>query len=363
MEKHFIYQDEKSQKFWSIKTEGLTLEVCYGRLGTAGQKKEKIFEDEQALEKEVNKLIKEKTKKGYVESDKEEVIATKDEAKRYGLTSDDVWDDGKGIDDLIKRMAKDKKLQELKHITIGCWGESCDENCQKILDFLVENKDKLGNLETLFVADMDYEECEVSWIEQGNYTDVIKTFPNLKKLKIKGSNGLVLSPMNHENLEHIEIICGGLPTSVLKELVNSKLPNLKTLILYLGVDNYGFDGSIEDVKPLLSKALFPSLTRLELVDSEIEDEVVKAVLESDILAQLKQLAFSKGCLTDEGGNEILQHQDKVSHLENLDLSYHYLTDEMMEKLKALPIQVDVSDQQEAECYSDGDVYRYPMLTE
>lgn len=363
MERHFIYQDEKSQKFWSIQAEGLKLEVCYGRLGTVGQKKEKAFDNEEALQKEVNKLIKEKVKKGYVESDKEQVLATKDEAKRYGLTSDEVWDDGKGIDDLIKRMANDKKLEGLKHITIGCWGESCDENCQKILDFFVENKEKLQALETLFVADMDYEECEVSWIEQGDYTEFIKSFPKLKKLKIKGSNGLVLSPMHHEELEHLEIICGGLPASVLEELSQSKLPNLKTLILYLGVEDYGFDGNIEDVKQLLNKDLFPSLTHLEIVDSEIEDEVVKAVLESDILPQLKQLAFSMGCLTDEGGNYILEHKDKISHLEQLDLNYHYLTDETMNKLQKLPIAVDVSEQQETEYYSDGDYFRYPMLTE
>lgn len=34
---------------------------------------------------------------------------------------------------------------------------------------------------------MDFEECEVSWIVQGNYEKFLKAFPNLKSLKIKGS--------------------------------------------------------------------------------------------------------------------------------------------------------------------------------
>ena len=90
---------------------------------------------------------------------------------------------------------------------------------------------------------------------------------------------------------------------------------------------------IEDVKELLSKERFPNLSHLGIVDSEIQDEVVEAILESDLLPQLKVVECSMGCLTDKGGQAILDGKERIGHLEKLDLHYHYLSDEMMKKLE------------------------------
>lgn len=282
--------------------------------------------------------------------------------RRFALSGEEIWDEGKGISDLIAKMEEDEQLEEVKELVIGCWGESYDDSSQKILDFMVEHKDRFQQLESLFVGDIEQEESEVSWIQQGNFTEVLKALPNLKKLTIKGSEGLVLSPVCHEKLEMIEIITGGLPVNIIHELKESKLPGLKTLILYLGVENYGFNGTIGDIKDLLHKEKFPGLRYLGIVDSEIQNEVVGAVLESDLLPQLNVIEFSMGCLTDEGGQKILDHKDKIAHLEKLDLHFHYLSDEMMEKLSQLPIPVDLSEQEEMDEY-DGEIYLYPMLTE
>ena len=46
----------------------------------------------------------------------------------------------------------------------------------------------------------------------------------------------------------------------------------------------------------------------------------------------------------------------------LDVHYHYMTDEMMKKLKAMSIEVDMEEQNEPDEW-DGDLYYYPMLTE
>lgn len=55
-----------SSKFWEVSVEGKTLTVTYGRIGTAGQTKDKDFDSAEAATKEKDKLIKEKTGKGYV---------------------------------------------------------------------------------------------------------------------------------------------------------------------------------------------------------------------------------------------------------------------------------------------------------
>ncbi len=67
MKKTFTYKDEKSDKFWTIETNGAEFTVTFGKAGTAGQTSNKTFADEAACTKEAEKLIKEKTKKGYTE--------------------------------------------------------------------------------------------------------------------------------------------------------------------------------------------------------------------------------------------------------------------------------------------------------
>jgi predicted DNA-binding WGR domain protein len=67
MKRTFIYTDEKSNKFWSIETEGTGFTVTFGKTGTDGQKSEKSFASDDECQKAADKLIAEKTKKGYVE--------------------------------------------------------------------------------------------------------------------------------------------------------------------------------------------------------------------------------------------------------------------------------------------------------
>ncbi len=63
----FDYKDDKSTKFWEVTQTGSTMTVRYGKTGTNGQTQEKVFADTAAASKHVDKLISEKTGKGYVE--------------------------------------------------------------------------------------------------------------------------------------------------------------------------------------------------------------------------------------------------------------------------------------------------------
>ncbi|TAG36004.1 MAG: DUF4132 domain-containing protein [Polaromonas sp.] len=54
-----------SSKFWQVEVSGPDLTVLFGRIGTAGQRKTKTLSDAAAATRERDKLIKEKTGKGY----------------------------------------------------------------------------------------------------------------------------------------------------------------------------------------------------------------------------------------------------------------------------------------------------------
>lgn len=88
----FEFSDDSSNKFWEIEVSGKTHTVTYGRIGTDGQSKTKAFASPAAAQADADKLIAEKTKKGYEpaelaadggeEEDEEELEAeAEDEAK------------------------------------------------------------------------------------------------------------------------------------------------------------------------------------------------------------------------------------------------------------------------------------------
>lgn len=69
--KTYIYQDEKSHKFWAVEQQGNELHISWGKVGTNGQSQVKSFADAAVSERAELKLIAEKVKKGYVEQAKD----------------------------------------------------------------------------------------------------------------------------------------------------------------------------------------------------------------------------------------------------------------------------------------------------
>lgn len=65
--RHFELVEGASSKFWEIEVSGNQHTVRFGRLGTQGQSKTKAFADAGAAQRDADKLVQEKTQKGYQE--------------------------------------------------------------------------------------------------------------------------------------------------------------------------------------------------------------------------------------------------------------------------------------------------------
>ncbi len=214
-------------------------------------------------------------------------------SKKYFYDGDVIWNSDAEVDagTLLEEILADEELGSLDELIVGCWGESYDNGIQPLIDGIVAHADKFRNIKRLFIGDMDYEECEVSWIEQGDYSALWAALPELRSLTVKGSTGLSFGSIRHEQLEELEVICGGLPSSVIRQIAEAKLPRLKKLNLYLGVENYGFDGSVEDIRALLNADFIKQLEYLGLGDSEIQDEVVEAFFGAERAVQDQNARF------------------------------------------------------------------------
>lgn len=270
----------------------------------------------------------------------------------------DDYEEGVRMEDLLKELAGKPESKTLESLIIGDWGQAYENSPQEFMDTLVGLAPNFPALRKLYIGEMDSEECEVSWIVQTDLTPLLGAFPELTSFTVQGSNELSLEPLRHAKLEELVIVCGGLSKGVLASIAKAELPELRKLEVYLGVEDYGFDGSLEDVLPLMDKERFPKLVYLGLKDSEIQDEIAKAVVQAPILDQLEVLDLSEGTLSDEGAEALLA-SDKIKGLKHLDLHYHYMTDEMLIRWKRSGLPVNVSDQQD----SDEDDWRYPALTE
>jgi hypothetical protein len=268
------------------------------------------------------------------------------------------YDSGTSVVELLTQVIQSPRADQLTGLVIGAWfGDASDADSSAIVETLVAAAEKLANLRGIFFGDVTSEENEVSWIYQSDVSGLWDAFPRLETFCIRGSNGLSLGKMRHNHLRQLTIECGGLPKSVLAEVAAASLPALEHLELYLGTENYGWDGTIEDVRPLLAANRFPHLKYLGLRDAEIADDVAKAVAQSPVIGQVEVLDLSLGTLTDEGAQALVD-SPAVRKLKRLDLHFHYLSEEMASKLQGLGIDVDLSEPQEP----DED-YRYVSVGE
>jgi hypothetical protein len=273
------------------------------------------------------------------------------------------YDDEHTATTLLTEILQQPRADELTGLVVGAWvGETMYETSPaEVIETLVAAADQLASLRAIFLGDITYEENEISWIHQCDQSPLLAAFPNLELLQIRGSQGLSLGQPTHAALKTLIIECGGLPVAVVREIAAAQFPSLEHLELYLGSDNYGWDGTAEDLQPLLSGELFPRLKYLGLRDSEVADEVARVAAQGKILERLEVLDLSLGNLTDEGAEHLL-NSPGVKKLKKLDLHHHFCTNSTLERLQQLPIEVDASDTQEPHVYG-SDVYRFIAVSE
>lgn len=266
-------------------------------------------------------------------------------------------DEGVTISDLLEAFVRDPQAGKVTELIIGQFNAEVSESSFEVVDKLIALKESFQGLKALFIGDITYEECEISWINQTDITPILKAFPNLEHLQIRGGSDLSFSELQHDRLTTLIIETGGMPPEVVTQVNAARLPNLQKLELWLGSDEYGFESTTEDLARVFSGAAFPKLTHLGLMDSIIEDDIAIAISQAPVLNQLKVLDLSKGILTDKGAAALFTSAG-IKKLQHLNLRHHFMSEGMMEQLRSLGISVNVDDKKE-----DDDDYRYVEVAE
>ncbi|MFD7687089.1 STM4015 family protein [Streptomyces sp. NPDC059781] len=255
----------------------------------------------------------------------------------------------------------------VRALVVGAWEDAYERSSADIVEALVAAGDRLPGLRALFVGDMHFEECEISWITQTDVTPLLAAFPDLEEFGVRGGQGLRFPALRHDALCTLIVETGGLPVDVVRGVGASELPALENLDLWLGTSWYGADSEAADLEPILSGVRLPRLRYLALRNSEIQDEIAAAVASAPVVARLEVLDLSMGTLGDDGATALLGGQP-LTHLKKLDLHHNYLSDpvrqRIRETLQAAGVEVDLdADDADQDEDDDGTVHRYVSVGE
>jgi len=342
-----IYQDSSSNKFWSIEVNKNEHTVTYGRVGTDGTSKTKSFADEEESLKQANKLVASKKKKGYEEVSVKQIIIRdrktfagkkiKEFESTFNINTavkifTNPYDDDDPIPEQLDKLMQLQGADKIDNLVFGSWSNIQDRGPSKVLDKLIEIKENLKSLKHLFIGDMGYETCEISWINQGNYSDFYQHFPDLESFGVRGGMSLVLGEINLPKLKNLVIESGGLDGKVINDICKSNLPNLEYLELWLGTDEYGGDVTIEQLQPILD-GKFPKLKYLGLKNYDTTNQLAVALKGATVIPSLKTLDLSMGTTGDLGAKALFEN-DELLKLDHLNLRHHFISNKWMEKLKS-----------------------------
>jgi uncharacterized protein (TIGR02996 family) len=225
----------------------------------------------------------------------------------------------------------------LQHLTLGITDERYPTSLNSGIAVL-RGHPQLETVRELFLGDFNYpEESEISWVTIGDISAVLAACPNLRSLHVCGASIELGDALIHPKLEHLKLETGGLPARAVQAVGRCWLPELRSLEVWFGRMDYGGDGSIEMLAPLMLGQGLPKLEHLALNNSEFEDDIAIALAKAPILDRLQRLGLAMGILRDRGARAILEAADRFRHLEAIDLDFNWLSAGMAERLQlALP---------------------------
>lgn len=282
------------------------------------------------------------------------------------------WTDNTDIHELYAYFTDNVDTARVTAIVLGGWSDDMSGR-NPLLDRLAADADRFPALRHLFVNDISSEESEISWLALPEMKRILDAYPRLEELALRGCSmssrpGDGPAPVRHGHLRRLRVESGGVSGEAAQAIALSDLPALEELDVWLGVDNYGGDATLDDLADIFVGARLPRLRHLGLMNSELQDEIAEALAGAPIVSRLESLDLSMGVLSDTGMEALLSGQP-LGHLAKLRIDHHFVTDPMAERLRRALAEsgtvVDISVPEEPEDWDDDDEIdgRYVQVSE
>ncbi len=285
------------------------------------------------------------------------------DAVAWRITGRGLYQGGERWGDLFARFCSTVDTRRVRALIVGDWDDAANDTPDDVVGELLAARGRFPALRALFLGDLVFEECELSWIQQTDVTALLTGFPELEEFGVRGGEGLDWRLPRHDRLRTLVIQTGGLPARVVRGVGACDLPALEHLDVWLGTSDYGADSKPADLAGILSGTRLPRLRHLALRNSDMQDDIAAAVAASPLLDRLDVLDLSMGTLGDEGAAALLDGRP-LTHLRKLDLHHHYIGEELQERIRrtvaaaGVEVDLDEDDREDEDVDDDGTVYRY-----
>ncbi|QFG23395.1 hypothetical protein [Actinomadura sp. WMMB 499] len=211
------------------------------------------------------------------------------------------------------------------------------------VEAMTELAGEFPNLRALFVGEID--DAQIHLASGVDVTPLLAALPGLTEFEMCAEGGPEIGIRGHDGLRRLALN-GAVHTDALHRLAACRMPALERLELWSSEE---FSDAQDPDERAAFDALFhgdahPRLRHLGLRDFTFVDAMVGQLAGSPLPSRLEGLDLSRGALTDPGAR-ILLDAGAFRGLARLDLRYHYMTDEMAERVRAAftgaGVEVDV----------------------
>jgi uncharacterized protein (TIGR02996 family) len=252
-----------------------------------------------------------------------------------------------GADDLLDELLQHPSSRRLRALTLGLMNNEAEpEHCYLTALETIRAFGPLPTLEKLFIGDFVYpDEMEMSWAGIGDLGRIWPLLPNLREVILQAGN-MYLGEIDLPRLRSFEVRTGGLDLTDIRSICTARWPELERLVVWFGAEEYGAEGTLEDIEPLLSGENLKKVTHLGLMNCEFTDAICHALPRSAIAAQLEVLDLSLGTMSDEGARALAEGAGAFPRLRRLDVAQNFLTDAGVQALEGAGWEVAAYEQEE-----------------
>ncbi|MCE9667170.1 WGR domain-containing protein [Myxococcus stipitatus] len=267
------------------------------------------------------------------------------------------YDSELDVPETLKKLLSHPSARFLRSLTIGMVDMDGENSYDDVTEAIAQSGER-PTLQSLFLGDFEYpDETEISWSYLNDVSPALKVLPNLRSLRLRGASA-ELGKIDLPELREFIVETGGLPRAAIQSITSAKWPKLEKLEIWFGSDNYGAEGGVDDIQPILDGKGLPSLKKLGLCNSEFTDALANVLPKAKILAQLEQLDLSKGTLSDAGAKVLADNAAAFAHLKHMDFRQNTLEKDGVKLVTKLCPSVAAGNQREYE-----EEYRYSAVGE